>query len=350
VVDMVAPLGLEVAEVGGGGLTQNALARWRVREQGLHLALADLVLCANERQRDLALGVALATGAMHRRALRGPLANRIAVVPHGMEAEPPGTGRLPLREAGAVGPSDRIVLWAGGMWSWFDPLTAVKAIERLRARRADVKLAIVAFEHPDPVQRAAHAGPGAEVERYVRERGLEDGVVLRPEWLGREAYFDHLREADVGLSLHHATLEARFAARTRIVDYLQAGLRIVCTAGDTMADLVASNGFGEVVAAGDPAGCAAAVDRLTSGRRERLDTRAALAALEWSNVARPLVDFCAGARGGGPPPAAPALVLTARQYPAFAAAVYRAGPRDLVAAAARRGRAAARRVGGIARR
>jgi glycosyltransferase involved in cell wall biosynthesis len=163
--------------------------------------------------------------------------------------------------------------------------------------------------------------------------------VLRPRWLPRDAYFDHLHEADVGLSLHPPTLEARFAMRMRVLDYLAAGLPAVCTAGDTMSDLVAAQGVGLVVDALDDEGCADAIDRLTSGAVARVAGEDVLERFRWANVSRPLVEFCVGASAPRGPSARRAFALTARQYPAFLNAVYRSGPRELTRAAVRRARA-----------
>jgi hypothetical protein len=182
----------------------------------------------------------------------------------------------------------------------------------------------------------------AEALRYVRERELEETVVLRPRWLPRDAYFDHLHEADVGLSLHGPTLEGRFAARTRVLDYLAAGLPVVCTAGDTMSGLVAAHELGTVVRALDVDGCARAIDGLASGRPTRAAGEDVLEPFRWRNVARPLVEFCVDANARRGPSAGRAVALTARQYPAFLSAVYRSGPRDLTRAALRRASSAVR--------
>ena len=55
----------------------------------------------------------------------------------------------------------------------------------------------------------------------------------------------------LGVSAHHAQLEARYAFRTRVLDYLWAGLPIVLTEGDATADLVQSERLGVVVAPDD---------------------------------------------------------------------------------------------------
>ena len=46
------------------------------------------------------------------------------------------------------------------------------------------------------------------------------------------------READLGVSAHRDHLEARYAHRTRLLDYLWAGLPVVATRGDALAELV----------------------------------------------------------------------------------------------------------------
>jgi glycosyltransferase involved in cell wall biosynthesis len=347
VVDLIAPLAFEAAEMGPADTARAAFTHWRLREQVAHIALADRVLCTNKRQRDLLLGVAMGAGILGGGASRRPLAERIAVVPHGINEEPPPrTRRRPLHDAGVVADGERIAVWAGGMWSWLDPLTAIRAVECLGPARPDLKLAVIGYEHPDPAQRAAHRPLAAEAARYVRERKLDDRVALLPTWLSRGEYFDHLHEADVGLSLHRRTLEGRFATRTRVLDYLSAGLPVVCTAGDTMSELVATHSLGSVIDALDVAGCAAAIDCMTSRSRARIERPDLLEAFRWDNVARPLVEFCADPGPPEGPSRREAMVVTARQYPALVRSVYRNGRGDLAHAAARSARRAVRAARG----
>jgi hypothetical protein len=336
VVDLIAPLALEAREMQPPGPARAAAVRWRMRELEAHLAAADLVLCTNEHQRDLLMGAALSRGLLEADRGRPALDERLAVVPHGIEGSAPRAGRSPLRTGMLGGDAVRVAVWGGGLWSWLDPLTAVRAVELLRGRRDDLKLAFVGLEHPDPEQRRAHEPVAAQVRAYVRDRGLEDAVVLRPRWLGREEYLDHLVDADVGVSLHGATLEGRYASRTRVVDYLEAGLPVVATRGDAMSALVERHRLGRVVQPGDPAGCADALDALTGPEAPSVAVAGALDPLRWPNVARPLVEFCADP----PPPRAAsrreALGIAARAYPAFVLALGAAtGPRGVAHAATR---------------
>ena len=79
-----------------------------------------------------------------------------------------------------------------------------------------------------------------------------------------------LAEADVGVSAHLDHLEARFAFRTRILDYLWAGLPVVVTRGDALGELVERERLGRAVAEpGDVDGFAAACARLLGAGRRR---------------------------------------------------------------------------------
>ncbi len=53
---------------------------------------------------------------------------------------------------------------------------------------------------------------------------------------------DWLLEADCVLSAHADHLETRFAFRTRLLDAIWAGLPIVCTGGDDLAEQVERDG------------------------------------------------------------------------------------------------------------
>ena len=103
----------------------------------------------------------------------------------------------------------------------------------------------------------------------------------------------YLLEADLGISCHHPHIETRFAYRTRLLDCIWAGLPMLVTGGDVLADLVAGEDLGATVPPDDPAAIAAAL-------RTMLDRpRAAYApafdrvrpSMTWDAAARPLVDF-----------------------------------------------------------
>jgi hypothetical protein len=102
------------------------------------------------------------------------------------------------------------------------------------------------------------------------------------------------------VSTHLDHVETAFSFRTRVLDYLWAGLPIVCTAGDAMGELVEEHGLGAAVAPGDPAALAAALDELLGDDAARSSAAAAVRKVApefaWSTALAPLVAFCAAPR------------------------------------------------------
>src|SRR4051812_32000570 len=131
VLDLYNPVVVEVLEA-----VAAEPERAQRRIQGLianralaECAVADLVLCASERQRDLWLGGMALGGLIELDAYRRDpsLRSLIDVVPFGVPSEPPPAASGAIRAAfPAIGSRDRILLWAGGIWGWLDPGTPIR--------------------------------------------------------------------------------------------------------------------------------------------------------------------------------------------------------------------------------
>jgi glycosyltransferase involved in cell wall biosynthesis len=112
---------------------------------------------------------------------------------------------------------------------------------------------------------------------------------------------DYLLDADLGVSTHLDHLETAFSFRTRILDYLWAGLPIVSTDGDTFADIVRVNKLGTVVPPQDVEALASALDKLLYDEDRRQQTSKRVTAfsrsMTWDKVLQPLTEFCANPAG-----------------------------------------------------
>ncbi len=147
-----------------------------------------------------------------------------------------------------------------------------------------------------PGAQVAEMEIAATARELARELGLLDTSVFFNDWVNYEDRQNWLLESDLALSLHVATVEARFAYRTRMLDNIWCGLPSVVTAGDVLADLVVEQDIGEVAPPGDVPAVAAAIERAIERDRAR-GMRANLATLAgrytWEIVSRPLLDYCA---------------------------------------------------------
>jgi glycosyltransferase involved in cell wall biosynthesis len=304
VADLYNPIVIEVLEAVAGRApraarrTQAALVQRTVAM----CAAADLIVCASERQRDLWIGGLALAGLIDVDAYRHDptLRSLLAVVPFGLPSDPPPQRSGRLREVFApIGVDDRVLIWGGGLWSWLDPVTPMRAIGLL--------------EHAGGVDgRAVHlvlmgAGrPGLDAtgQRPAVERALEEArrlglagrlVHINTGWVPYDERGAWLADADVGVSAHHDHLEARYAHRTRVLDYLWAGLPVAATAGDALADMVEREGLGRTAAPGDAEGFAAACAELLgeAGAAAHARIAAVAPALQWERVAAPLVEWCA---------------------------------------------------------
>jgi glycosyltransferase involved in cell wall biosynthesis len=293
--------------------TTDRLTRLR---QTAALTCGDAFICASERQRDLWLGALLALGRVDHGAYANDpsLRSLVDVVPFGLDAEPPTPGAPVLKGVvPGIGPDDFVLLWGGGIWNWFDPLTVIRAVHRLTERRTDVKLFFLGLRHPSPTVPVMEM-TGRAVE-LADELGLRDRhVFFNFGWVPYDERGAYYLEADVGVSAHFDDVETRFAYRTRLIDCFWAGLPVVCTEGDALSELVDRRGLGRTVRVGDVEGWVAALEALLDDAAERKRVRARIEELRpeltWERVAEPLHRLV---RGGGPP---------ARRLPAAVTADY----------------------------
>ncbi|MGE3619117.1 MAG: glycosyltransferase [Acidimicrobiia bacterium] len=277
---------------------------WRRAVHGAMAALneqlrrGDFFVCASEKQRDLWLGHLGGLGRINPATYEadGTLRRLIDVVPFGVGDEPPVKGAPAMRGVlPGVDASSRVILWGGGVYNWFDPLSLVRAVDRLRHRHPEVRLVFMGLRHPNPtIPEMRIAG---ETRALADELGLSGTFVHFNEgWVPFDRRQDFLLEADVGVSTHFDHVETEFSFRTRILDYLWAGLPIVATDGDSFASLLTEAGAGQVVPAEDVDALEAALERLLTddelARSQAQGSRALGEALRWQRVLEPLLAFC----------------------------------------------------------
>jgi glycosyltransferase involved in cell wall biosynthesis len=303
---LVENLGL-FAEQEGSRRYQDAILRANALAQEVALKTGDAFLCASERQRDLWLGMLGTLGRLDREQFaRDPsLRALIDIVPFGLQAEPPAKTRPVLKGVvPGIGDRDRVLLWGGGIWNWFDPLTLIRAVARLAERRDDVKLYFLGVQHPNP--ETEEMGMAQQAVEMARELGVLDrAVFFNFGWVPYEERSNYLLEADLGVSAHYDNLETRFAFRTRMLDYLWAGLPIVSTDGDVLSELVRERELGRVVSERDVDAWTGAIEELIDDHATYEAAKANIEAVRpqfaWPEVVRPLVRLAAGQEGGSSP-------------------------------------------------
>jgi len=307
-IDLSIPTHLENLERGG-----RAVDAWhrdvahQVAVVNEDLARGDFFVCASERQRDFWLGSLSQAGRVNPATFEDDPALRtlIDVVPFGVPPAAPQAAPGTLRRRfPAIGPADPVLVWGGGVYDWFDPVTVVRAVDRLRADVPTLRLVFLGMTNPHPdIPEMARA---RELRAVVAELGLEGShVFFNEQWVPYDAWGATLLDADIAVSTHFDALETRFSFRTRVLDYIWTRRPMVLTGGDALSDLVGAHGVGVAVHPGDVGAVADAVARLLADPppAERFD--ALVADLQWPAVARPLAAWAAAGRGAPDRPPAP---------------------------------------------
>ncbi len=268
----------------------------RLRIVQFQCRVGDFFICASERQRMHWLGWLESAGRInpltydHDPSLR----QLIDVVPTGLPVEPPQrTKPLVKGVIPGISEQDFLLVWGGGIWNWLDPLTLIRAVTRVADTHPYIRLYFPGARHP--YQQFV---PDMEMHQKAVQLSQELGVwqkhVFVGDWVSYDERQNYLLEADVGCSLHYETVESYLAFRTRILDYIWAGLPMIVTCGDAMSELVEKHNLGMVVNYQDLDGVVDAILRLMDMPRAAFQPQFehVQRMLTWEQNAQPLLRFC----------------------------------------------------------
>lgn len=302
VIDGYNPLLAEWLAVYRREALNEAHSSWHKRLERLAapIYVGDFFICASERQRDWWLGQLEAHGRINPATYQADptLRQLLDVVAYGLPVESPAATRPFIKGVWeGIAPTDKVVLWGGGLWPWLDPLTAIEAIHHLAATRPEIKLIFPGTRHPNK-NVAGMPTRHADAQALADRHGLTNRNVFFGDWVAFPDWPNVLLESDVALTLHTESVESRLAFRSRVLDYVWAELPVVATTGDATSDLIAEYGLGIQVRANDAADVAAAIVTLIDEAptaRDAAFTRAQ-AELNWERAAAPLAAFCRAPR------------------------------------------------------
>lgn len=304
VVDLYDPYHLENLELSRDRSHRDRLAVVHNATAILNRAMrrGDFFLTASEKQRDFWIGALATIGRVNALTYDADpsLRSLLDLVPFGVSSTPPVStvpaikGVMP-----GIGPDDVVLLWGGGLYNWFDPQTLVRAVDVVRQTRADVRLVFLGGKHPNPNVPAMRTA--VETRELSDSLGLTGKHVFFNEgWVPYDDRGSFLLDADIGVSTHLDHVETAFSFRTRVLDYLWAGLPVVATGGDVFSEVISEAGIGRTVPAEDVEALTVALLSLIedpAARRAAADASRNLGeAYRWDRVLTPLLDYCRSPR------------------------------------------------------
>ncbi|HEY8913977.1 glycosyltransferase [Lacisediminihabitans sp.] len=265
----------------------------------------DFFLAASDRQRMFWLGQLASLGRINPSNYDGDpdLNGLIGVAPFGLSSVPPRHERDVLKGVlPGIGTDDKVLLWSGGLYNWFDPQTLIRAVAKVSQAHDNVRLFFQGTKHPHPgVPEMEIVG---ESRALASELGvLDKAVFFNSSWVDYSDRQNYLTEADAGVSTHHSHIETTFSFRTRILDYLWAELPMVVTAGDHFAELIEAEKLGIVVEAGNVDQLAAALERILFDDKfiaaSKRNIRRVRVRYFWEEALAPLLAFVADPHHAG---------------------------------------------------
>lgn len=285
------------------------------------LRRGDFFICASERQRLFWLGQLAGLGRVNPDNYENDpdLTGLIAVAPFGLSRVEPRHNRNALKGVHpGISADDKLLLWSGGLYNWFDPHTLIRAVAQLSQSHSNIRLFFQGTKHPHP------GVPEMEIVKssrdLARELGvLESSVFFNDSWVDFDDRQNYLLEADLGVSTHHSHIETTFSFRTRILDYLWANLPMVVTEGDHFGDLAKSEELGVAVPAGDVDALALAIEKTLFDSKFNSDVRKNISRVRqdyfWDVALAPLVNFVNSANYAGDHAHIPVTGLTGKDLP-----------------------------------
>jgi len=265
----------------------------------VQLRIGDFFLCANERQRDFWLGCLVSEDRVNpiTHMQDGLMRRLIDIVPFGCPNHPPRHSGIPAVRGvlPGVGEMDKVAIWAGGVYNWFDPLSLIRAWPGVLRQVPNARLIFMGMKHPNPM--VPEMRMASEAIRLSEELNLRDrAVAFNLGWVPYDSRQDYLLESDIGVSTHFNHLETRLSFRTRVLDYIWTGLPAVVTEGDSFAELIDRNGGGRVVPYEDPRALETAISEILGNDGVRNRCAEVVANMRsdftWARALEPLVRYC----------------------------------------------------------
>ena len=285
IVDLVTPIHIEDLAK-DESLYPQSLAKIE-----LGLRRGDFFICGNERQRLYWLGHLAALGRIGKDSYEADpeLRDLIDVVGFGIEDQPPKGSKGLLKGSDEIGDGDFLLTWFGGLWDWLDPLTVIKGVVLAHRQNERVKLWFPSYRSlSGQVTKMAQ-----DALKLSESLGALGRCIIFHEmpiaYEGRGAY---LAECDAGVVCQASNLETQLSARTRVLDYLWAGLPTLINSGDAWAEVIEREGLGLVVDDSTEERWAEAVLYLANNEEAVADMRENVAKARlnyrWTQVVRPL--------------------------------------------------------------
>lgn len=260
------------------------------------LKLGDYFVCANEIQKDYWIGYLQAVGriTMNEYNKNNKLDHIIGYLPYGIEESVNEIKNNPiLNISKEIKKQDKIIIWAGGIWNWFDSQNLIYAMKNIYSKRNDIKLLFLGIPTNYSKEDPKFKNLSQTIELSKELDVYNKNVFFNNEWVDYEKRNEYLANSYIGISLHYDNLETRYSFRTRILDYLWMDLPFVASKNDYFDQLNGKYNISETVECNSAEAIEQGILELIDNKKEYSLKKKNIIAIKddflWENTCRDLI-------------------------------------------------------------
>ena len=257
----------------------------------ISLMKGDFFFCASERQKYFYTGMLNLLGRINPYTYDKKL---IDIVPVAAPVEIPKIKENIIK--GKIVPKNkRIILWPSSIFSWFDAITAIEAMKIVNKKINDAVMVFVGADNPNVNVMTKKNVDFAK--KKAKDLGLLNKTVYFMDWLPYEKRTNMYLESEFAVVTYPVGPETEMSFRTRITDCLWGRLPVICTRGDSVAEIIEKEGLGATVEEKNPKELADKIIEFLTNKQElkRISKRVdkfIREKMNWDVVIGPIDKFC----------------------------------------------------------
>lgn len=209
----------------------------------------------SQRQRYALLGQLGCAGRLNQATAEQPIAHAIPYAIYEDDLAPPPPTSDAKRTDDAF-----TVLWCGSFNTWMDVPALTSGLTEALKNHHSMRLIVVGGQIPGYNEVSYH-----EFVQGIKEAGVE-GLVTLMDWQPLTKLSAIYASCDVGISIDRVTYEAELGSRTRLVNFLAAGLPVISTVVTELSEQLQRDSYLHPFNLNDPASLTEALLQCASNR------------------------------------------------------------------------------------
>ncbi|MBM3705973.1 MAG: glycosyltransferase family 4 protein, partial [Actinobacteria bacterium] len=220
---------------------------------------ADIFSSVSDRQKYALIGELGAAGRLNRHTSGYEF---VHTIPCGMPQEEFAHEKNVIRSTGGITDDDFVVLWTGGYNTWTDVDTLFAGLVTAMEKNPKIKFVSTGGEIPEQDLKT-YPGFLKKIESSPYRRNF-----IMNGWIPGRDVPSYYFEADIGINIDRDIYEVRLGSKSRILDWMRAGLAVLSSNVCELTEIIERKGVGYTFSPGDPADLAAKILYLAANRDE----------------------------------------------------------------------------------